>query len=146
MIMDTDEHHSTVMLELPNVLNIFPTFHTSEVFPFIKNNPVLFPSWKFEEPPPILTPEGNEELSIDKILDQHHQGCSYQYLVCWHRYRHEHDWWLPHSELQDCSALDNWLANSWNLSSFSISPPCQLVAFSHRVLMHLCLDFYLPFH
>ena len=72
MIMNTDEHHSTVTLELPNAPNIFPTFHTSEVLPFIKNNPVLFPSQKFEEPPPILTPQGNKEFFIDKILDQHH--------------------------------------------------------------------------
>ena len=109
-IVDTDKHHSTVTLELLNAPNIFPTFHTSEVLPFIKNNPVLFPSQKFEEPPLILTPEGDEEFFIDKILDQHRWGCSYQYLVCWCRYGHEHDQWLPHSELQDCSALDNWLA------------------------------------
>ena len=108
-IVDTDEQHSTITLELPNAPNIFPTFHTSEVLPFIENDPVLFPSRKFKEPPPILNLEGDEEFFIDKILDQRHRGHGYQYLVCWHGYRHEHDRWLPHSELQDCSALDDWL-------------------------------------
>ena len=93
-IVDTDEQHSTVTLELPNAPNIFPTFHTSEVLPFIENNPVLFPSRKFEEPPPILNPEGDEEFFIDKILDQRRRGHSYQYLVRWRRYGHEHDRWL----------------------------------------------------
>jgi len=69
-IINTDEKHSTVTIELLNTPNIFPTFHTSEVLHFIENDTTLFPSCKFEEPPPILTPEGNEEFFIDKILDQ----------------------------------------------------------------------------
>ena len=114
-IVDTDENHSTVTLELPNTPNIFPTFHTSEVLPYIENDPTLFPSRKFEEPPPILTPEGQEEFFIDRILDQHHCGRGYQYLVRWHGYGHEHDRWLPQTELQDCAALDEWLASRGEL-------------------------------
>ena len=33
-IVDTDEKHSTVTIELPNAPNIFPTFHTSVRFRF----------------------------------------------------------------------------------------------------------------
>lgn len=80
-IIDTDKEHSTVTIELPNAPNIFPTFHTSEIMPFIENNASLFPSRTFEEPPPILTPEGSEEFFIDKILDQHRHGRGHQYLV-----------------------------------------------------------------
>ena len=110
-IINTDEKHSTVTIELPNAPNIFPMFHTSEVLPFIENNDSLFPSQKFEEPPPILTPEGKEEFFIDKILDQRRWGRGYQYLVHWRGYGQDHDRWLPASELQECAALNTWLAS-----------------------------------
>ena len=110
-VVDTNELHSTVTIELPNAPNIFPTFHTSEVLPYIECDTSLFPSRKFEEPPPILTPEGNEEFFIDKILDQRRRGRGYQYLVRWRGYDLEHDRWLPSSELQDCAALEDWLAS-----------------------------------
>ena len=110
-VIDTDEKHSTVTIELPNALNIFPTFHTSEVLPFVETDTTLFPSRKFEEPPPVLTPEGDEEFFIDKILDQRRRGCGFQYLVQWRGYGQEHDRWLVGSELQECSALEDWLAS-----------------------------------
>ena len=110
-VVHMDEKHSTVTIELPNAPNIFPMFHTSEVLPFIENNDSLFPSQKFEEPPPILTPEGEEEFFIDKILDQPRRGCGYQYLVHWCSYGQDHDRWLPASELQECAALNTWLAS-----------------------------------
>jgi len=80
-IINADEKHSTVTIELSNMPNIFPTFHTSEVLPFVKSNTSLFPSCKFNEPLPILTPEGEKEFFIDKILDQCCRGCGHQYLV-----------------------------------------------------------------
>ena len=113
--MDTDEQHSTVTIELPNAPNVFPTFHTSEVLPFIESDTSLFPSRKFEEPPAILNPEGEEEFFIDKILDQRRRGCGYQYLVRWRGYGQQHDRWLPGSELQECAALDDWLASRGEL-------------------------------
>ena len=111
IMVDTNEWHSTVTIELPNAPNIFPTFHTSEVLPFTECDTELFPSRKFEEPPPILTPEGNEEFFIDKILDQRRQGRGFQYLVRWRGYGIKHDRWLPGSELQGCAALEDWLAS-----------------------------------
>ena len=110
-VIDTDEKHSTVTIELPNAPNVFPTFHTSEILPYIECDTDLFPSRKFEEPPPILTPEGSEEFFIDRILDQRRRGRGYQYLVRWRGYGLEHDRWLPGAELQDCAALEDWLAS-----------------------------------
>ena len=51
-----------VTIELPNTPNIFPTFHTSEVLPFVESDTSLFPSHKFNEPLPILTPEGEKKI------------------------------------------------------------------------------------
>ena len=110
-VVNTDQKHSTVTIELPNTPNVFPTFHTSEILPFIENDTSLFPSHKFEEPLPILTPKGNEEYFIKRILDKQRRGRSQQYLVQWHGYRQEHNQWLPGSELQDCTALNTWLAS-----------------------------------
>ena len=64
-----DEQHSTVTLDLPNSPNIHPTFHTSEVLPYIESDTTLFPSHRFEEPNPIITNDGNEEYYIECILD-----------------------------------------------------------------------------
>jgi len=111
MIIDLDKDHSTVTLDLPNSPNVHPTFHTSEVLPFVKSDTALFPSRKFAEPIPIITSDGQEEFYIDRIIDARRCGRSYQYLVCWQGYGVEHDKWLPGSELQDCQALDDWLAS-----------------------------------
>lgn len=55
-IVNMDEHHSTITIELLDVPNVFPMFHTSKVLPYIENDPALFPSCKFKEPPAILNP------------------------------------------------------------------------------------------
>ena len=68
-IINLDEEHSTVTLDLPNSPNIHPTFHTSEVLPFVESDAVLFPSHKFTEPVPIIDTDGQEEYYIDKIID-----------------------------------------------------------------------------
>ena len=111
MIIDIDKDHSTVTLDLLNSPNIFPVFHTSEVLPYTESDTSLFPSRHLEEPPPIITPDGHEEYFIDKILDALSVGRGYQYLIRWSGYGMEHDEWLPGSELQDCEALDHWLAS-----------------------------------
>ena len=110
-IIETDEKHSTVTLDLLHSTNIFPTFHTSQVIPYIESDTEKFPSCRFEEPDPIITEEGNEEQYIDKILDTRRGERGYQYLVRWRGFSQEHDEWLPGSELEDCEALDVWLAS-----------------------------------
>jgi hypothetical protein len=127
-IVDVDEEHSTVTLNLPNSPNIHPTFHTSKVLPYIESNTTLFPSHRFDKLEPIMMDNGDEEYYIDCILDTWRRGHGYQYLVHWCGYGEEHDQWLPGSKLQDCEALDNWLASQISLGRFSFQP-CQPVAF-----------------
>ena len=115
-IIDMDKEHSTITLDLPNSPNICPTFHTSKILPHIESDTSLFPSRRFQEPNPIITNDGDKEFFIEKILDARRHGRGYQYLVRWCGYGQEHDKWLPGSELQDCEALNNWLA-SWSGSS-----------------------------
>jgi len=67
-IIDTDEVHSTVTLDLPNSPNIFPMFHTSQVIPYIESDTEKFPSRHFKEPEPIITDEGHEEQDFVNIL------------------------------------------------------------------------------
>jgi len=146
-IIDIDKQHSTVMLDLPNSPNIHPTFHTSKVLPYIESDITLFPSCCFKEPNLITIDDGNEEYYIDHILDARHCGQGYQYLVWWQGYSQEHD---GYQDL-NCKTVRPWMPG-WHLgvgllelSRFSFCN-CQLVAFSHRVLTHLALRFYLHFY
>ena len=73
-ITDIDEENSTVTLDLPNSTNIYPTFHTSQVMPYIKSDTEKFLSQHFEEPDPIITEDSNEVQYIDRILDAQRRG------------------------------------------------------------------------
>ena len=109
-IIAVDKEHSMVTLDLPNVPNIFPTFHSSEIIPYIESDQDLFPSCKFEEPLPVETKNGDEYF-FECILDMCRHRCSWQYLVWWRGYGQEHDKWPLGLKLQDCQALDDWLAS-----------------------------------
>ena len=102
-------HVSTVTLDMPNTPNAFPVFHTSQVRPLRMNDANLFPSCKLERLGPVLI-DSKEEFTIDHILDERCRGRRTQYLVRWHGYGPEDDRWLPCTELEDCKALDIWLA------------------------------------
>ena len=69
-IIDVDETDSTVTLDLPNLPNVFPTFHTSEVVPFVENDPMLFPGREFSKPPPVMMEDGTEEYFVCNIIDE----------------------------------------------------------------------------
>ena len=73
-VIDIDEQHSTVTLDLPNSPNIFPTFHTSQIIPYIESDTEKILSHHFEESEPIITEDGNKEQDIDKILDACQHG------------------------------------------------------------------------
>jgi hypothetical protein len=61
---------STVTLDIPHAPNIFPTFHTSHVKPFIPNDNLKFPSRTLERPGPInIQPDSCPEYRMDKIID-----------------------------------------------------------------------------
>ena len=121
-IVETDAEHSTVTLDLPNTPNAFPTFHTSVVLPYIKNDATLFPGREFDMPAPITTEDGEEEYYVRDIVDERKRGRSYQYLVRWVGYGPEEDRWIAGSELDDTEALDIWLAKmKGGQNSLSIS-------------------------
>jgi hypothetical protein len=60
-------------------------------------------------PGPVVTLDGIEEHTIEKIVDERKRGHGTQYLVRWVGYPPDHDQWMPRRELEDCEALDNWL-------------------------------------
>ena len=109
VITDTVPDISTVTIDLPNNPQMFPTFHTLQVLPFVENDPSLFPSHELSKPPPIII-DSEQEFFIERILDKRKCGRGVQYLVRWHGYGPEDDHWLPGHELDDCEALDTWLA------------------------------------
>jgi hypothetical protein len=69
VILKVDANHSTVTLDLPNQPHIFLTFHMSQVIPFVKNDPSLFPAHQLLQPPPVVIDNG-EEYFVDRILDK----------------------------------------------------------------------------
>ncbi|RDB19622.1 hypothetical protein Hypma_013240 [Hypsizygus marmoreus] len=101
---------SMVTLNMPNSPNVFPTFHTSQVLSFHKNDADLFSSREFAQPGPILTADGQEEWLIDKIIDECWCGRGHQYLVQYAGYGPEENCWLPGSVLAENITLTDWLA------------------------------------
>jgi hypothetical protein len=114
-IININPKHSTVTLNLPQSTDIFPVFHTSEVMPFIENDESLFPSRILHAPEPIKVND-NLEHFIDKIVDERRGKGRGQtrYLVRWVGQGPEHDLWLPQKEIENCEALDIWLASKEN--------------------------------
>ena len=108
-IIDIHAATSNYTLELPNSPNTFPTFHASELKPFLPNDATLFPSRELAQPQPVVTANGLEEYLVQEIIDSHQCGKGYQYLVRWTGYGPEHDRWLAGSTLTDCEALNIWL-------------------------------------
>ena len=107
LIKQTDEKHSMVTLNLPNLPNLFPVFHTSEVKPFTENNDSLFPSRALIPPEPV-TLNGQQEFFIDKIVDEHKHRKKTLYKVRWQGEEPEGNLWLPAEELSECEVLDRW--------------------------------------
>jgi hypothetical protein len=101
---------SNYMLDLPNELNRFPTFHSSLLHPYHDNDSGLFPSCTLPMLGPVVTIDGEEEWTIEWILDERRRGRGYQYLVRWQGWGPEEDRWLSGRKLADTAALDAWLS------------------------------------
>ncbi|RDB19147.1 hypothetical protein Hypma_014227 [Hypsizygus marmoreus] len=99
---------SSYTLDLPPHSKIFPTFHASLLQPFHHNDDDLFPSRALAMPGLVVTPDGEEEFYVNKIIDVRRRGRGKQYLVRWLGYGPEHDLWRPGSEMADTVALDDW--------------------------------------
>ncbi|QRV79946.1 Retrotransposable element Tf2 protein [Ceratobasidium sp. AG-Ba] len=78
-------------LELPHTLKIHPVFHTSLVS--LKKEDLF--ERKRSQPPAVITPEGEEEYEVEKILDSQKRRNQVQYLVHWKGYGPESNTWEP---------------------------------------------------
>jgi hypothetical protein len=110
VIIAVHKECSTVTLDMAAQPGVFPVFHTSEIEPYIENDPSLFPNRQLPRPGPITTEDGEEEWEIDEIIDERRRGRGVQYLVRWTGHGSEDERWLPGRELAECEALDRWLA------------------------------------
>jgi hypothetical protein len=81
-IIDVYTETSNYTLELPNSPNTYPTYHASELKPFLANNANLFPSRELSQPQPVVTSDGLEEYLVQEIIDSRRRGKGWQYLVC----------------------------------------------------------------
>jgi hypothetical protein len=78
--VDVHNEASTVTIDMPNALNLFPTFHTSNLKPWLPNDDSKYPSRTLEQPGPIDV-DGVEEFEVDSIIDHQKIGRGYRYLV-----------------------------------------------------------------
>ena len=64
-------------------------------------------------PPPIINDDGQEEWYIERIVDAVHlqRRDETWYRVRWQGYERDCDHtWLPRDAIEECAALDQWLA------------------------------------
>ena len=108
VVVRTNSAKSLYTLRLPNNPKTYPGFHAKLLKPFVPNDAEAFPDRELPKPGIVVTEDGEEEVMIDKIVDERVRGRGKQYLVRWVGYGKEHDEWLPGSELSENAALDVW--------------------------------------
>jgi Chromo (CHRromatin Organisation MOdifier) domain len=99
---------STYTLDLPESMNIFPTFHATQLKLYHANDDSMFPTRAHIRPPPLKFADGSEEYFIDSILDERKIGRGRRYLVRWKGYGVEDDSWVAGAELKGTDALKDW--------------------------------------
>ena len=110
-IVDIHLDASTLTLDMPNAPNLFPTFHFSNVKPWLPNDDDKYPSRTLLEPGPIEV-NGQEEFLVDSIIDHRKVGRGYRYLVHFVGYGPENDRWIAGRELENNEALDIYWNNN----------------------------------
>ena len=101
---------STYQLNIPNAPpNFCFTFHASHLKQYILNNQGLFPERELSCNGPITLADGTEEHVIKRIINERKQGRGWQYLVRWKGYGAGDDKWLTRQEVEEMTALDEWL-------------------------------------
>jgi hypothetical protein len=107
----TDMHNdaSTVTIDIPAAPNVFPTFHSSLVKPFLQNDDSKFPSHTLEKPGPIEV-DGHDELFVERIIDHKKVGRGFRYLVRWRGESPGEDCWIKGADLDENEAVDTY----WN--------------------------------
>ncbi|KAI0026849.1 hypothetical protein K488DRAFT_28699, partial [Vararia minispora EC-137] len=101
---------SSYTLHLPNNPRLHSTFHSSLLRPYFKVDPAIAPNHVLPRPGPVVTPDGVEEFFVDRIIDERRVRRRMEYLVMWQGWGLEDARWLPTSEVDDCAALNVWLA------------------------------------
>lgn len=86
-------------LELPHWLKIHPVLHVNRLSPW-RNQGVSKPP-----PPKPVQVDGEEEYTVEKILDSRLLRCQLQYKVRWKGYGAAGDSWEPAANLGHASAL-----------------------------------------
>lgn len=86
------------VLDLPPSMSLLhPVFHVSLLEP-VKPGHTQQP----QDPPPIIEVEGEQEYTIDRILDSRiADDDGYDYLVHWKDFSSEHDSWEPWENIYD---------------------------------------------
>ena len=106
-ILSAHPESSTYTLDMKDK-DIFPTFHSSLLRPFIDNDPQLFPG-RIQNVPPTETVDGNEEHFIDRIVDARPRPNNrWKYLVRWKGFGMEHDEWVYDEQIDENAAVDEY--------------------------------------
>lgn len=87
-------------LQLPKTLRIHNVFHVSLLERY---RPDTISGRRQRPPPPIVTPEGDMEWEVNRILDSRRIGRwrKLQYLVAWEGYGPEENSWEPAANLHN---------------------------------------------
>ena len=104
-----DVHHatSTITLDIPNAPNLFPTFHISNIKPWLPNDDKKFPTQTLEQPGPVDV-NGIEEFFVDSIIDHKKISKGHRYLVHFKGYGPENDQWITGRELENNEAVKKY--------------------------------------
>ena len=97
-IVDVHQDASTLTLDIPNAPNLYPTFHISNIKPWLPNDDKKYPTSTLEQPG-LVDVNGLEEFFVDSIIDHKKVGKGHQYLVHFKGYGPENDRWIAGRKL-----------------------------------------------
>ncbi|KAJ3575561.1 hypothetical protein NP233_g1018 [Leucocoprinus birnbaumii] len=133
-IINIDEPHSTVTLDIPGPANKCKTFHTSQVKQFVEPLQVTdkatervtgepldnVTNRRHTDPTPIMTRTGPEHV-IEKILEHRPKRGGYEFLIKWRDFPNseEHNEWMTTTQLRHTIALEKYLRKT------GLDPSCR---------------------
>jgi hypothetical protein len=85
-------------LKLPSSMKVHPVFHASRLAPW---KPDQIPGRTLEPPPPITTPDGEEEYEVEEILDSKIDKGVLCYHVKWKGYDTSNNTWERKENLRN---------------------------------------------
>ena len=89
-----------VTLDIPTAPNVFPSFHSSLIKPFLQNDDTKYPSCTLEKPGSIEV-NGQEEFFVDYIINHKKVGHGFQGEApgedCWIKGSDLEYFTLPHT-------------------------------------------------